>query len=142
MDKNIGFVKLLLEFGQLVVLDCGKILGDRVFFIEEENLDIIGYGKDRIGSVYYLFDIFKVIRIVNDNEIRLVLIYVDGDGYCFVYVVLRVLVGRELFWYGLRVNFMYYFQLKITIYKDFFRDFIDVDEWEVIINECDFDFVL
>lgn len=141
MDKNTGSAKLLSELGQPAVLDCGKILGDRAFLIEEENLDIIGYGKDRTGSAHYLSDTLKVIRIANDNETRLVPIHADGDGHCLVHAVSRALVGRELFWHGLRVNLMHHFQSKLTTYKDLFRDFIDVDEWEAIINECDPDFV-
>lgn len=141
MDKNTGRAKLLTELGQPAELNCGKILGDRAFLIEEENLDIIGYGKDRTGSAQYLADTLNVIKDANDNETRLVPIHADGDGHCLVHAVSRALVGRELFWHALRVNLMHHLQSKLTTYKDLFCDFIDVDEWSAIIRECDPNFV-
>lgn len=63
--------------------------------------------------------------------------YVDGDGYCFVYVILCVFVGREIFWYVLRVNLKSYFEIELYKYKGLFRDFIYDDEWKDIILEVD-----
>ncbi|KAK3102693.1 hypothetical protein FSP39_013188 [Pinctada imbricata] len=141
MDKKSGKAKLLSELSQPEILDCGKILGDRAFLIEEENLDVIGYGRDRTGSRHYLADTLNVVKEVNDNEERLVPIHADGDGHCLVHAVSRALVGRELFWHSLRLNLMYHLKDNLFKYKELFKDYIDVDEWEDIISECDPEFI-
>ncbi|XP_060086335.1 deubiquitinating protein VCPIP1-like [Ylistrum balloti] len=141
MDKRTGKAILLRELSQQDIFNCGKILGDRAFLIEEENLEVIGYGRDRSGSVRYLADILKEIKLYNDNEERLVPIHADGDGHCLVHAVSRALVGRELFWHALRLNLSDHFQKDLSRYKEHFREFIDIDEWDSIIRECDPDFI-
>jgi hypothetical protein len=60
-----------------------------------------------------------------------------GDGHCLVHAVSRALVGRELFWHALRVNLMNHLQDNIEKYKELFKDFIDTNEWNDIVEECD-----
>ncbi|XP_033752592.1 deubiquitinating protein VCIP135-like [Pecten maximus] len=141
MDKRSGKAKLLRELSQQDIFNCGKILGDRAFLIEEENLEVIGYGRDRSGSVRYLGDILKEIKLYNDDEERLVPIHADGDGHCLVHAVSRALVGRELFWHALRLNLSDHFETNLSRYKEHFKEFIDVDEWDSIIRECDPNFI-
>lgn len=136
MCKKTGKAQLLTELGQPPVFDCGKILGDRAFVIDEENLSITGYGRDKSGSLKYLSGTLDVIKDVNDGEERLVAIHADGDGHCLVHAVSRALVGRELFWHALRVNLMNHFTENLDKYKDLFKDFVDRDEWNDIIQEC------
>ncbi|XP_052065392.1 deubiquitinating protein VCPIP1-like [Mytilus californianus] len=136
MCKKTGKAQLLTELGQPPVFDCGKILGDRAFVIDEENLSITGYGRDKSGSLKYLSGTLDVIKDVNDGEERLVAIHADGDGHCLVHAVSRALVGRELFWHALRVNLMNHFNENLDRYKDLFKDFVDRDEWNDIIQEC------
>ena len=109
--------------------------------IEEENLDVIGYGRDRTGSNRYLADTLNAVKEVNNNEERLVPIHADGDGHCLVHAVSRALVGRELFWHGLRLNLMNHLKGNLPKYKELFKDYIDVDEWDDIIQECDPEFI-
>lgn len=137
MCKKTGKAELLTELGQPAVFDCGKILGDRAFLIEEENLDITGYGRDKTGSLRYLYGTLDIIKDVNNGEERLVAIHADGDGHCLVHAVSRALVGRELFWHALRVNLMDHFKDNLDKYKELFKDFVDIDEWNDIIQECD-----
>lgn len=141
MDKRTGKAKPLIELSQHEIFDCGKILGGRAFLIEEENLEVIGYGRDRSGSVKYLADILNEIRLYNNNEECLIPIHADGDGHCLVHAVSRALVGRELFWHALRLNLADHFKTNVDRYKEHFRDFIDTDEWDSIIEECDPDFI-
>ncbi|KAL3842550.1 hypothetical protein ACJMK2_020546 [Sinanodonta woodiana] len=137
MDRKTGKAKLLKEMGQNEIFDCGKILGDRAFLIEEENLGVIGYGLDRTGSLTYLSETLARIKSFNDNEERLVPIHADGDGHCLVHAVSRALVGRELFWHALRVNLKNHFQDNLSRYKEIFKDFVYEREWYEIIDECD-----
>ena len=137
MDRRTGKARLLKELGQDDMLNCGKILGNRAFLIEPENLDIIGYGRDRSGSLLYLADTLKDIAAFNNNETRLVPIHADGDGHCLVHAISRALVGRELFWHALRVNLGQDLRENIDKYKQLFQNFVDSNEWEDIINECD-----
>ena len=137
MSKKTGKAQLLTELGQPAVFDCGKILGDRAFLIEEDNLCITGYGRDKSGSLRYLSSTLDIIKDVNNNEERLVAIHADGDGHCLVHAVSRALVGRELFWHALRVNLMNHLQDNIEKYKELFKDFIDTNEWNDIVEECD-----
>lgn len=139
MDKWIGEGKFLREMGQGDVFDC-VVLGDCVFQIELEYIEIVGYGRDKIGLLLYFRNMFEVIKVVNDDEERFVFLYVDGDGYCFVYVILCGFVGWEIFWYVFRVNFKNYLEIELQKYKGLFRDFIYEDEWIDIIFEVDFYF--
>lgn len=140
MDKSSGRAKLLTEMGQPEIFDCG-VLCDRAFHIDPEHLNIIGYGRDRSGGVQYLSDTLNVARDANDHEERLIPIHADGDGHCLVHAISRALVGRELFWHPLRLNLMQHFQSNLERYKELFQNFVDVDEWEDIINECQPNFV-
>ncbi|KAK3576161.1 hypothetical protein CHS0354_039827 [Potamilus streckersoni] len=137
MDRKTGKARLLKEMGQNEVFDCGKILGDRAFLIEEENLDVIGYGRDRTGSCTYLSETLLQIKSFNDNEERLVPIHADGDGHCLVHAISRALVGHELFWHALRINLKNHFRANLSKYKEIFKDFVYEKEWYDIIDECD-----
>ena len=137
MDRKTGKARLLKELGQDEVLNCGKILGNRAFVIEPENLDIIGYGRDRSGSLQYLADTLNDITAFNNDETRLIPIHADGDGHCLVHAISRALVGRELFWHALRVNLGQHIRENIDKYKALFQNFVDSSEWDDIINECD-----
>ena len=136
MDKRTGEAKLLREMSQSDIFDCA-LLGDRAFQIELEHVETAGYGRDKTGSVAYLKDTLEAIKVVNDNEERLVPIHVDGDGHCLVHAISRALVGREIFWHALRVNLKNHLETEINKYKGLFRDFIDDEEWKDIISEAD-----
>ncbi|KAL8614225.1 hypothetical protein ACOMHN_026442 [Nucella lapillus] len=140
MDKTTGHAKLLTEMGQPEIFDCG-VLCDRAFHIDPEHLNITGYGRDRSGGGEYLSDTLNVARDRNDGEDRLIPIHADGDGHCLVHAISRALVGRELFWHPLRLNLMRHLQSNLERYKELLKDFVDVDEWEDIINECQPNFV-
>ncbi|CAL1543504.1 unnamed protein product, partial [Lymnaea stagnalis] len=140
MDKATGRAKLLTEMGKGQIFDCAQ-LGDRAFLIEPEHLSMPGYGQDRSGSYDYLRDTLNLIKLDNENEERLVPIHADGDGHCLVHAVSRALVGWQLFWHPLRVNLMRHFQENFTKYQMQFQDFIDASEWQLIIKECDPNFV-
>ena len=136
MDRESGKAKKLKEMGKGEIFDV-SILGDRAFVIEEEHLNVNGYGKDRSGSLSYLADTLMDIRMVNDNRENLVPIHADGDGHCLVHAISRSLVGRELFWHALRINLKRHLIDNLEKYKQLFQDFVDQDEWEDIIDECD-----
>lgn len=136
MDKQTGEAKLLKEMGQNDIFDCG-ILGDRAFLIEPEKIDVVGYGRDKTGSMRYLKNTLDAIYRVNDNEERLLPIHADGDGHCLVHATSRALIGRELFWHALRENLKIHLQENLDAYKNLFQDFVDTDEWKDIIDECD-----
>ena len=140
MDKQTGKAVLLTEMGQSDIFDCG-ILGDRNFLLEEELIEVNGYGRDRTGSMNYLKDTFEAIKLVNNDEERLLPIHADGDGHCLVHAVSRALVGRELFWHALRANLKSHFIAQLGMYKALFKEFIDEVEWKDIIEECDPDFI-
>ncbi|XP_054710048.1 deubiquitinating protein VCPIP1-like [Uloborus diversus] len=139
MDKGTGKAKLLTEMNQGEIFDC-SLFGDRAFLIEPEHVSISGYGRDDTGSMIYLAETLKLIKAANGNEERLVPIYTDGDGHCLVHAISRALVGRELFWHPLRCCLKKHFQANLMKYKELFKDFVDSDEWDSIINECDPDF--
>ncbi|XP_029447266.1 deubiquitinating protein VCIP135 isoform X2 [Rhinatrema bivittatum] len=136
MDKQTGKAKLLKEMNQGDLFDCA-LLGDRAFLIEPEHVNTVGYGKDRSGSLVYLHDTLEDIKKANGNQECFIPVHVDGDGHCLVHAVSRALVGRELFWHALRENLKRHFKENLGRYKALFHDFIDADEWEDIINECD-----
>ena len=140
MDKVSGCAKLLTDMGQPEIFNCG-VLCDRAFMIDSEHLNIAGYGRDKSGSLLYLQDTLNVARENNDTEERLVPIHADGDGHCLVHAVSRALVGRELFWHPLRLNLMSNLRDNLDRYKLLLENFVDVDEWETIINECKPSFV-
>ncbi|XP_041365436.1 deubiquitinating protein VCPIP1-like isoform X2 [Gigantopelta aegis] len=140
MDKQTGKAMLLTAMGQPEIFDCG-VLGDRAFLIDPEHLSVVGYGRDRSGSLQYLADTLDIIKEANSDRDLLVPIHADGDGHCLVHAVSRALVGRELFWHALRVNLLNHFRGELEQYKQLFKDFIDRDEWVTIMNECDPDFV-
>ncbi|XP_006006858.1 deubiquitinating protein VCPIP1 [Latimeria chalumnae] len=136
MDRQTGKAKLLKEMNQGEIFDC-SLLGDRAFLIEPEHVLTVGYGKDRSGSLIYLFDTLEEIKRANESRECLIPVHVDGDGHCLVHAVSRALVGRELFWHALRENLKKNFKQNLVSYKALFQDFIDTAEWEDIINECD-----
>ncbi|CAJ0966075.1 unnamed protein product [Ranitomeya imitator] len=111
MDKQTGKAKLLRDMNQGDVFEC-SLLGDRAFLIEPEHVDTVGYGKDRSGSLLYLHDTLEDIKRANGNL-------------------------EELFWHALRENLKKHLKENLDRYKALFHDFIDVAEWEDIINECD-----
>ncbi|KAJ3596497.1 hypothetical protein NHX12_002904 [Muraenolepis orangiensis] len=136
MDKQTGKAKLLRDMSQGEMFDC-SLLGDRAFLIEPDHVSTVGYGKDRSGSLIYLHDTLEEVKKANGNREILIPVHVDGDGHCLVHAVSRALVGRELFWHALRENLKQNFKQNLDRYKALFQDFIDVAEWEDIINECD-----
>ena len=138
MDRHTGRAKLLSDMGQGDTFDCG-ILGDRVFLIEPEHIEVVGYGRERTGSMNYLRETLTAIN--GDGDEQLLPIHADGDGHCLVHAVSRALIGRELFWHPLRENLKRHFTTNITRYRQLFREFIDADEWQTIIDECDPDYV-
>ncbi|XP_076471007.1 deubiquitinating protein VCPIP1-like isoform X2 [Babylonia areolata] len=140
MDKASGRAKLLTEMGQPEIFDCG-VLCDFAFHIDPEHLNVTGYGRDKSGGVQYLADTLNVVREANESEDRLVPIHADGDGHCLVHAVSRALVGRELFWHPLRLNLMQHLRSNLPRYKELLHNFVDVDEWEDIISECQPSFV-
>lgn len=136
MDKRTGEGKLLSEMGQGEVFDCA-LLGDRAFQIETEHIDTAGYGRDKTGSLMYLKNTLDAIKLVNDDEERLIPVHVDGDGHCLVHAISRALVGREIFWHALRANLKNHLKTELHKYKGLFRDFIHDEEWKDIISEAD-----
>ncbi|KAL4225382.1 Deubiquitinating protein [Mactra antiquata] len=140
LERETGKAKLLSAMGKGEVFDV-SILGDRAFLIDEEHLSVIGYGRDRSGSMSYLADTLNDIKSFNNNEMKVVPIHADGDGHCLVHAISRALVGRELFWHALRVNLKNHMTHNLQKYKEVFRDFVDRDEWNAIIEECDPDFL-
>ncbi|KAI8501465.1 Deubiquitinating protein VCIP135 [Branchiostoma belcheri] len=139
MDKQSGKAKRLRDMNQPDTFDC-VLLGDRAFQIAPEHVEIVGYGRDRSGSMQYLHDTLDAMKKVNDKEERLIPIHADGDGHCLVHAISRALVGRELFWHALRENLKAHFIKNLDQYKALFHDFIDSSEWDDIIEECDPDF--
>ncbi|CAL1580650.1 unnamed protein product [Knipowitschia caucasica] len=136
MDRQTGKARLLRDMNQGDTFDCA-LLGDRAFLLEPEHAATVGYGRDRSGSLSYLHDTLEEVRRSNGGRECLIPVHVDGDGHCLVHAVSRALVGRELFWHALRENLKSNLELNLDRYKALFQDFIDADEWEDIINECD-----
>ncbi len=139
MDKQTGEARLLSDMGQNAVFDCG-VLSDRTFVLNPEHIEVMGFGRDRSGSMLYLRDTLDAIKKANDNEERLLPIHADGDGHCLVHALSRALIGRELFWHALRENLKCHIETNLAAYKNLFRDFVDSDDWQDIIAESDPDF--
>ncbi|XP_064634580.1 deubiquitinating protein VCPIP1-like isoform X2 [Lineus longissimus] len=139
MDKTSGKAKLLKDMGQGEQFDCG-VLCDRAFHLDQEHLDVNGFGRDQT-SMEYLAETLEAMSQVNENEDRLIPIHADGDGHCLVHAISRSLVGRELFWYPLRDNLLAHFEERFSEYSEHFKDFIDTEEWKTIIAECDTAFI-
>ncbi|XP_006824972.1 deubiquitinating protein VCPIP1-like [Saccoglossus kowalevskii] len=140
MDKG-GKAQKLQSLNRGETFDCA-ILGDRAFQISPEHIDISGYGRDQTGSVKYLQETVDMIDRFNDPKGELLIpLHADGDGHCLVHAVSRSLIGRELFWHALRVNLKKHFEMYLDKYKLIFCDFIDINEWSLIVDECDPDFV-
>ncbi len=134
MDKDDHACKLRdLNLGE--VFDCSK-LSSRVFSIEENHLQVLGYGLDRSGSQLYLKDIMSRIQEVNGGVENLVPLHADGDGHCLVHAISRCLVGRELFWHALRSNLHSHLSTYRGRYTELFRDFYSPEEWEGLIAEA------
>ncbi|GBM38732.1 Deubiquitinating protein VCIP135 [Araneus ventricosus] len=139
MDKETGKAKLLKDMNRGDIFDCSSF-GDRAFLIEPEHVNIPGFGRDITGSMNYLSETLKLIKSSNGNEERLLPIHTDGDGHCLVHAISRALVGRELFWHPLRCSLKKHFETNLDKYKELFKDFIDTEEWQSIIDECDPEF--
>ena len=135
MDKKTGKAKLLSELGQTEIFNCA-VFGNRAFLIEKEHLDTPGYGRDGTGSLGYLNDTLEMIEEANGGDC-LVPLHSDGDGHCLVHAISRAVIGRELLWHSLRQNLKDHLQQDNLKYQGLFRDFIDADEWDEIINEAD-----
>ncbi|XP_071490949.1 deubiquitinating protein VCPIP1-like [Diadema antillarum] len=138
MDKQ-GKAQPLRSLNQNDIFDCAN-LGGRAFLIQPEHVDIMGYGRDQTGSAGYLKNTLEQIRLVNGDAEVLIPIHADGDGHCLVHGISRALVGRELFWHALRTNLKRHFEQNLAQYQALFRDFVDKDEWQHIIQESDPDY--
>ncbi|XP_069692893.1 deubiquitinating protein VCPIP1-like isoform X2 [Periplaneta americana] len=136
MDKVTNRAKLLSELTNMSSFDCG-VLGDRCFLIDHHHLNVVGYGRDNSGSARYLSDTLQNIREANENKEVLVPLHSDADGHCLVHAISRALTGRELFWFPLRSHLKRHLIENLDLYKRTFRDFINVTEWDLIIDECD-----
>ena len=124
-----------MELGQGNVFDCSK-LSDRAFRIEQTELGVEGYGRDRSGSVNYLKGTLDFLASCSNGEERLVPLHVDGDGHCLVHAISRCLVGRELFWHPLRTNLMAHLEQNLSSYKSLCNEFVDEADWPNIIKEA------
>ncbi|XP_039287040.1 deubiquitinating protein VCPIP1-like [Nilaparvata lugens] len=139
MDRRSGQAKPLTDIIGRSTLDC-SVLGDRTFRIESRLLDIPGYGYDQTGSTNYLADTLQLLKTYNDDIEVLVPLHVDGDGHCLVHAVSRALVGRQLFWYPLRLGLKQHLTSHLEQYQALLGDFINRSEWPCIIQECDPDY--
>ncbi|GFW12571.1 hypothetical protein TNCV_818231 [Trichonephila clavipes] len=139
MDKDTGQARLLKDMNRGDIFDCSSF-GDRAFLIEPEHVQIPGFGRDVTGSMDYLSETLKLIISSNGGEERLLPIHADGDGHCLVHAISRALVGRELFWHPLRCSLKRHFECNLDKFKELFKDFIDTEEWQAIIDECDPEF--
>lgn len=138
-DGKTDTAKPLTELGMGETFDCSKF-ASRAFSIEENQLDTVGYGRDRSGSVRYLTEILHQLRTANGNKTGLVPLHADGDGHCLVHAISRCLVGRELFWHALRHGLSSHLTANIERYKEIFKEFYEEEEWEKIIAEAAPDF--
>ncbi|GFG29306.1 hypothetical protein Cfor_03734 [Coptotermes formosanus] len=140
MDRNTQKAKPLSELTNKATFDCG-ILSDRNFLLNSEHLDVLGYGRDQTGSLSYLAETLRNIEEANGGREVLVPIHADADGHCLVHAVSRALVGRELFWHPLRSHLKRHIHENRNTYKELLQGFINASEWDVIIEECDPDYV-
>lgn len=140
MDKNTQKAKPLSELTNKATFDC-SVLSDRCFLISAEHLDILGYGRDQSGSLSYLAETLSSIEEANGEREVLVPIHADADGHCLVHAVSRALVGRQLFWHPLRTHLKRHIHEKKDTYKELLQDFINASEWDLIIEECDPDYI-
>ena len=138
-DGRTDSAKPLTKLGMGETFDCSKF-ASRAFSIEENQLDTVGYGRDRSGSVRYLTEILHKLRVANGNKTGLVPLHADGDGHCLVHAISRCLVGRELFWHALRQGLYSHLTTNIDRYKTLFKEFYEEEEWEKIIAEAAPDF--
>ena len=134
MDHD-GGGRLLSDMGKGRTFDCSKLSG-RVFSIEESQLSVAGYGRDRSGSVRYLSDTLEQLRLANNGVECLVPIHADGDGHCLVHAISRCLVGRELFWHALRTDLHKHFSSQLARYKELFHEFYSDEDWPDIVAEA------
>ena len=134
-DSKTDTAKPLTELGMGETFDCSKF-ATRAFSIEENQLDTVGYGRDRSGSVRYLTEILHQLRAANDSKTGLVPLHADGDGHCLVHAISRCLVGRELFWHALRHGLYSHLTANVARYKEIFKEFYEEEEWEKIIAEA------
>ena len=134
-DGKTDSAKPLTELGMGETFDCSKF-ATRAFSIEENQLDTVGYGRDRSGSVRYLTEILLQLRKANENLTGLVPLHADGDGHCLVHAISRCLVGRELFWHALRHSLYSHLTDNLAKYKETFKEFYEEEEWEKIIEEA------
>ncbi|EDV29405.1 uncharacterized protein TRIADDRAFT_11306, partial [Trichoplax adhaerens] len=139
MHKQTAKAVRLKDLSQAEPFQC-SLLADRAFRIHSDRIAILGYGRDRSGSIEYLKDTLKVLNHLCNQEV-IVPIHVDGDGHCLVHAISRALVGSELFWHPLRVNLRFHLKCNQSRYRSLLRDFISDDEWQEIIAEADPDFV-
>lgn len=135
MDSKTERAKPLRELGMGDTFDCSK-LANRVFAIEENQLNTMGYGRDRSGSMKYLGDTLHQLKLANQNQECLVPVHADGDGHCLVHAISRCLVGRELFWHALRTSLHQHLDTNQDNYKEMFKDFYSEEEWPDIIAEA------
>nr|CAB3267604.1 deubiquitinating protein VCIP135-like [Phallusia mammillata] len=136
MDKE-GRPRLLTDLGHSEIINCGKLIGNRTFQISSHHTNINGYGKDQSGSLKYLEGFLDILKEHHKGEEVLIPLHADGDGHCLVHAVSRALIGRELFWHGLRKNLQNHLKAHLSDYKELFKEFHDEDEWESLIEEAD-----
>ncbi|KAJ9583240.1 hypothetical protein L9F63_022411, partial [Diploptera punctata] len=129
-------VKPLSEITEGSAFDCST-LAEKCFTIRREQLQISGYGWDELGSKSYLHDTLFKIGLANGNRDALVPLHADGDGHCLVHSVSRAITGRNLFWHPLRAQLKQHFIEKLEEYKRLIGQFVDSNEWDNIILECD-----
>ncbi|KAJ9583909.1 hypothetical protein L9F63_021741 [Diploptera punctata] len=139
MDKNTLKAKPLSELTNSPQFDCA-ILAERSFTISREHLDIPGFGRDGMGSDIYLYETLKKIGEANGNPDVLIPLHADGDGHCLVHAISRAMTGRNLFWHPLRSHLKRHIIEKREIYERLMDNFINANEWDDIIEECDPEF--
>ena len=139
MDNKTESAKPLSKLGMGEYFDCSK-LSNRAFAIEENQLNTIGYGRDRSGSAKYLSDTLHQLQKANGGQECLVPLHADGDGHCLVHAVSRCLVGRELFWHALRTGLQAHLRGHLERYKEMFKDFYSTEDWPDITAEAGADF--
>ncbi|XP_043221105.1 deubiquitinating protein VCPIP1-like [Amphibalanus amphitrite] len=140
LEKSSGRARPLRELTGQAEFQC-SVLAPYAFRLSEEHLETPGYGRDTSGSAAYLRHTLQAVAEANDGEERLVPIHADGDGHCLVHALSRALTGRELFWHPLRMNLQQHFTDNMGQYRELFREFISAEDWPLIVDECDPDYV-